>query len=74
MIGVIIFITHWFDVYMMVTPGVMKDHWQFGGIEIGLFLGFLGLFLFIVLNALSKAPLIVKNHPFLDECIHLEQN
>jgi hypothetical protein len=73
-IGVIIFITHWFDVYMMVTPGVMKDHWHFGGIEIGLFLGFLGLFLFIVLNALSKAPLIVKNHPFLDECIHLEQN
>ena len=73
-IGVIIFITHWFDVYMMVTPGVMKDHWHFGGIEIGLFLGFLGLFLFIVLNTLSKAPLIVKNHPFLDECIHLEQN
>lgn len=73
-IGVIIFITHWFDVYMLVTPGVMKDHWHFGGIEIGLFLGFLGLFLFVVLNALSKSPLIVKNHPFLDECIHLEQN
>ncbi|MBL4624786.1 MAG: quinol:cytochrome C oxidoreductase [Flavobacteriales bacterium] len=73
-IGVIIFITHWLDVYMMVTPGVMKDHWHFGGIEIGIFLGFLGLFLYTVLNTLSKSPLVVKNHPFLEECIHLEQN
>ena len=30
-------------------------------------LGFLGLFIFVVLRTLSKAPLLVKNHPYLDE-------
>jgi hypothetical protein len=35
--------------------------------EIGMLLGFLGLFLRVVLTTLTKAPLIPKNHPFLQE-------
>jgi hypothetical protein len=35
-----------------------------------MFAGFLGLFLFIVNKALTKAPLFVKNHPFADESIN----
>jgi hypothetical protein len=69
-IGVIIFIGHWFDVYLMVIPGSL-GHIEFGFMEIGMFLGFLGLFLFVVFNAFTKAPMMVKNHPYLEESKHL---
>jgi hypothetical protein len=39
-------------------------HW---GFTIGMFLGFLGLFIFIVMKALTKARLISINHPYLNE-------
>lgn len=41
-----------------------------GGVEIGTMLGFLGLFLFIFFNSLSKAGLTPKNDPYLDEGEH----
>ena len=69
-VGVIVLIGHWCNVFLMIIPGVMKDHWHIGFTEIGMFLGFLGLFLMIVNKALTKAPLFVKNHPFADESIH----
>lgn len=68
--GVIIVIGHWLDVFQMVMPGSVKADWGLGVLEIGMFLGFLGLFLFTVHNALSKAPLVAKNHPYLDEAKH----
>ncbi len=69
-VGVIIFVGHWLDVYMMIVPGSL-GHLHFGFMEIGMFLGFLGLFLYVVFNSFSKAPMTVKNHPFLDESKHL---
>jgi hypothetical protein len=69
-IGCIIFITHWLDVYMMVMPGTVGTHWKLGWMEIGMFLGFLGSFIFVVLNALTKAPLLVKSHPYLEESLN----
>lgn len=69
-IGSIIFIGHWLDVFVMVMPATMFENWQFGALEIGMFLTFLGLFIHVVLRALSKAPLAVKNHPYLEESIH----
>lgn len=69
-VGIIIFVGHWFDVYSMIMPGTVHEHKHFGITEITMFLGFLGLFTFIVLTNLAKAPLMVKNHPYLDESIH----
>lgn len=69
-VGVIIFIGHWFDVYLMVIPGSI-GHIAFGFMEIGMFLGFLGLFLYVVFNSFTKAPMMVKNHPYLEESKHL---
>ena len=54
----------------MIIPGTLFDHWHIGFIEIGMFLGFLGLFLYLVFKALTKTPLIAKNHPFIDEAKH----
>lgn len=70
--GVIIFMGHWVDAYMLITPGTMKEHGFIGFFEIGLALGFLGLFLNVVLRALASRSLMVKNHPFLEESLHHE--
>lgn len=73
-IGVIIFIGHWVDVWMLITPGAMKDEGHIGITELGMMIGYLGLFLFVVFNQLAKAPLMVKQHAFLDESLHHHQN
>ena len=41
-----------------------------GYIEIGTFAGFAGLFILIVSHALSRVPLIPKNHPYLAESLN----
>jgi hypothetical protein len=71
-IGLIIFIGHWFDVFCMVMPGTLFEEWEFGMLEIGMFMMFLGAFLILVFKGLSKAPLVQKNHPYLQESIHHE--
>ena len=67
---IIIICGHWLDYYMMIMPGTLGPDRGFGFIEIGVFLGFVGLFTFLMLNALSKNALAPKNHPFLDESLH----
>lgn len=72
-IGGILFFTHWLDVYVMVMPGTVAGNWGIGPLELGLFIGFAGLFLFIVLRQLAKAPLMVQKHPLLHESIYHHQ-
>jgi hypothetical protein len=71
-IGSIIFVGHWLDVFVMVMPGTLFDQWDFGFLEIGMFLMFLGLTVYGILKAIGKAPLLQKNHPYLDESKHHE--
>jgi MFS family permease len=77
-VGAIILVTHFLDIWMAVVPGTNHGH-EFGhhpgfgakllswGFTFGMFLGFLGLFIFIVMKALSKARLVPINHPYLNE-------
>ncbi len=69
-VGLLIILGHWTDVYMLVTPGVMGEYGSFGMVEAGLFLVFASIFVFWILNTLTKAPLMPKNHPYLDESKH----
>lgn len=69
-VGVIILIGHWLDVFMMVMPATVNGHWHLGFVEIGMALGFVGLLLFVVHRALTKAPLLVQKHPYLGETLH----
>ena len=71
-IGLLIFIGHWFDVFNMVMPGTLFDQWELGLLELGMFMLFLGTFVYTVLRAISKAPLLQKNHPYLEESKHHE--
>jgi hypothetical protein len=70
LVSVIILIGHWSDFYLMITPGTLKEHGGLGFLEIGTALIYLAVFLFVVLNGLSKMPLIAKNHPMLEESLH----
>lgn len=66
----IILIGHWFDFYLMITPGTMKYEGGFGFMEIGVTMIFAAAFLFVVFSRLAKAPLIAVNDPMLDESVH----
>ena len=57
------------DIYEQVMPDFLKSP-SIGIIEIGIFAGLAGLFLFAFGKALAKAPLIAKNHPYLEESMH----
>lgn len=66
--GVIVLLGHYIDVYVLITPGSVGAHWKFISPEvIGSMLFFLGLFILVVFNALSKAPLNIGQNPFLKE-------
>lgn len=68
----IIIIGHWVDMFMLVTPGVLGEFGRIGFLEVGLFMVFAGVFTYWVLNTLTKAPLMPKNHPYLEESKHHE--
>ena len=65
--GVVILIGHYIDFYNMIMPSAVGDQWFIGVAEIGGFLFFLGLFIFIVFSELTKAPLFAKGDPFMGE-------
>lgn len=71
-VGLIIVIGHWLDTYIMVAGGSLGPTASIGFLEIGLGILFLGIFIRVILNNLTKAPLTPVNHPFLDESIHHE--
>lgn len=66
-IGVVLIMGHWLNVYIMVSPGTVGLEWSIGFTEIGLFLGYVGLFILVVFNRLAKAPLRIENHPMNKE-------
>ena len=68
---IVILIGHWLNSYLLVAPGTLNKEGHIGFTEIGMGLGFFGLFIYVVFNALTKAQLETKNHPFLDESKHL---
>ncbi len=70
--GVILFCGHWVDTFMLVTPGTMKEGGHIGLLEVGMAIGFVGLFVFVITKTLAAAPLVAKNHPFFDESVHHE--
>ena len=67
--SLLIIFGHWLDFFQMVFPSPSPDRvptmlWDFG-----VALGFVGLIMFVTARALSKSPLLPKNHPFIKESI-----
>ena len=69
---IIVILGHWLDYYMMIMPETVGPNGRgFWYEEVGIFIGFAGLFTYLMLNALSKfKSLVPKNHPFLEESLH----
>lgn len=65
--GIIILIGHYIDIYVMVMPATVGDQWFFGISEISSALLILGIFIYVVFSALTKAPLLAKGSPFIKE-------
>lgn len=56
------------ELYYIIWPATVHAP-KFGLLEIGTFLGFLGLFGLVTATALTKANLVPKNHPYLEESL-----
>jgi hypothetical protein len=74
-VALVVFIGHWLDLYQLIMPGAVGGEKSGIGLtEIGITLGFVGLFLLVVFRSLAKAPLVPKNHPFYKESLEYHTN
>ncbi len=72
---IILICGHWLDYWQMIMPGAVgpQSNWytEIGLLEVAVFIGFAGLFIFTMLGALSKfKSLAPKRHPLLEESLH----
>jgi len=65
--AVLIIFGHWIDLYQMVMPGTVHEHFELMPFEFGVACLFIGLIMWGTGNYLSKHSLLAKNHPFLKE-------
>ena len=70
MAGTVILLGHYIDFFNMIMPGTVGDQWFIGVSEIASVMFFLGLFIYVVFTALTKAPLLPKRNPFIEESKH----
>jgi hypothetical protein len=70
MAGIIILVGHYIDFFNMIMPSTVGSQWFIGIPEIASVLFFLGLFIYVVFSALTKAPLVPKRNPFIEESKH----
>ena len=66
---IILIIGQYAELYYIIWPATVHEA-KFGLLEIGTFLGYVGVFSLVVSTYLAKANLIPRNHPYLEESIH----
>ena len=69
-IGIVILCGHYVDFFNMIMPATVGTSWSIGITEISAVLFFLGLFIYVVFTALTKAPLTPERNPFIEESKH----
>jgi hypothetical protein len=69
-VSILILVMQYLDIHWMVYPNLEKERWVFGLTEIGVFLGFAGLFIWSIMNFLSKNPVVPVKDPRIEESIH----
>ncbi|MDF2190906.1 quinol:cytochrome C oxidoreductase [Paraflavitalea sp. CAU 1676] len=69
--AVVIIFGHWLDFYQMIFASIDPTHVNKGMfvLSLGIAAGFIGIIMNSVGNAMSKTPLVAKNHPFTKESI-----
>lgn len=69
-VSVLVLVMQYLDIYWMVYPNFNDGLIKFGLLEIGLFLGFLGLFLFAMTSFFKKYSVVALKDPRLHEAIN----
>jgi hypothetical protein len=67
--AILLLIGMWLEQYELIMPELTTTP-QFGVIEIGGIIFSAGLFMFAIGRALAKAPLVPKNHPYIEESLY----
>ena len=70
MAGIVILCGHYIDFFNMIMPATVGDQWFIGAGELGAIAFFMGLFIFVVFTSLTKAPLLAKRNPLIEESKH----
>lgn len=65
----VLILSHWLDFFLMIMPPTVGEHWGIGFLEVGMFMTFAGLFLYIVFGELAKASLVPTKHPLYKESL-----
>jgi hypothetical protein len=76
LVATVILLGHWIDIYVMIAPKVVEHHHghaHIGLTEIGMFIGYFSLFVFVVGKSFAKVNIIAKHDPYLPEGVSLHQ-
>ena len=68
-VSIVLLIGHWLDLYIMVMPITVGAEPALGIWEIGMFIGMIALFFWIVLRRLQTINLVPTNDPYLVESL-----
>ncbi|NRA44962.1 MAG: hypothetical protein HRU09_08420 [Oligoflexales bacterium] len=73
-VAVVILLAQWINYLLVVIPEVQPagKSWVFPWIELGVFFGFLGLFLFSIFQFGKKVPMLSIADPLLEKALHEE--
>jgi hypothetical protein len=63
LVAVVIFAGVWLTKYMVVMPQVSPEAIPFGFVDIGVFLGFFGIYILSIQSFLAKFPFMTFSHP-----------
>ena len=66
---ILLIIGQYTELYYIIWPAVVHEA-KFGLLEIGTFIGFVGIFALVVATWLSKASLVPRKHPYIEESMH----
>lgn len=66
---ILVLIMQYVDIYWLVYPNYNNEHLSFSWMELGMFVGFLGLFLFLATRFLSKNNLVPIKDPRIHESL-----
>lgn len=69
-ISVLVLVMHYVDIYWLVYPNFFDGVPQFSFWEIGIFLGFLGLFLMTMIKFFTKNNMVAINDPRMHEALN----
>ena len=67
--AMVIIFGHWLDYFQMIMPGPLGENWHINWYEIGIFMGFAGLLIFLVSRMLTKSSLVPNNNILLKETV-----